>query len=187
MKMLFIDTETGGLDPSKHSLLDIGMVATDNEKIIGTYQTYIKENEYIVAPEALEVNNLNLKEVKEKGKKYYAVIDDINCFIKNRFLDNKPVLVGHNVSFDFNFINTLFKKSGSNFNNLIIHRKIDTACLLLALYSANKIPFEACSSTGAFDYFNIEVKNRHTAIGDCLATYKLYFKILNLLKGNIDE
>ncbi len=33
-KLLFIDTETGGLDPDKHSLLSIAMVVWEDMEII---------------------------------------------------------------------------------------------------------------------------------------------------------
>jgi DNA polymerase III epsilon subunit-like protein len=42
-----------------------------------------------------------------------------------------------------------------------------------------KIPYSACSSTGAFDYFGIIHDGDHRALNDCLSTIKLFEKLIN--------
>ena len=56
-KLLFIDTETGGIDCGKHSLLSIGLVVWDNDQgIIDSTEILIKNKEYVVTKEAQRIN-----------------------------------------------------------------------------------------------------------------------------------
>ena len=46
-RILFIDTETGGINPNKHSLLSIGLVVWDQDNgIIYENEFYIKSEKY---------------------------------------------------------------------------------------------------------------------------------------------
>lgn len=58
--------------------------------------------------------------------------------------------------------------------------KNDTSSILYYLYLAGHIKQKAISSDEAFDYFGIKVEGRHTAIGDAIATAKLFTKLLYL-------
>jgi DNA polymerase III epsilon subunit-like protein len=55
--------------------------------------------------------------------------------------------------------------------------------LLWGLHFAGRLPIEACSSSGAFKYFNIGVGKRHDALDDCIATVELYEKLIELMRG----
>lgn len=68
MKIVFLDTETGGLDPSVNSLLSIGLVIWEDGKIKTKNEFFVKENEYNVTSKAIEVNRIDLKELKKKGE-----------------------------------------------------------------------------------------------------------------------
>lgn len=182
MKLLFLDTETGGLDPSKNSLLQVGLIAYDydNGCICDKLSINIKENIYHVNPYALKYNGLNLCDIYESGVTKEEAVKKIINFIKNNF-ENKPILVGHNINFDKNMLNELFNQCNYDINDYINYRMLDTMSLIWALHLLGKLPIEACSSDGAFEYFQIEVKQRHHALDDCMATLKLFEKLLCLI------
>lgn len=52
-RLLFIDTETGGLDPHKHSLLSLAMVIWEDMEIINSQDILINDGILSVTKEAL--------------------------------------------------------------------------------------------------------------------------------------
>jgi len=183
MNLLFADVETGGLNPEKHSLLQVGIAAYKDGKIVDTLNIFIKEDTYCVTPEAMKINGLDLAEIKKNGIDKFAAVDMIVRFIEKNFGTEKPILTGHNVNFDKNFLQQLFLYTSNNIEKFIGHRMIDTMSLLWGLYDAGKVPFEACNSKGAFDHFEIVVEKLHDALDDTLATVKLYKECIKLIKG----
>ncbi|MET3700149.1 DNA polymerase-3 subunit epsilon [Bacillus oleivorans] len=180
MELLFLDTETGGLNPFEHSLLQIGLVAYDSV-IKGTLKINISLENYVVTEQSLKLNQINLEELKLNGLSPEEALDAVNEFIQVNF-NHKPILVGHNVGFDKYFIkHHIYDSNGINMDDYISHRMIDTMSLLWGLHLKGKVPKEACSSKGAFEHFNIENQNYHDALSDAKATRELFEKILELL------
>lgn len=190
MRILFTDTETGGLDPRKHSLLQVGIVAYEVGKgILGADELYVARDKYDVTEGAMKVNKLDLEVVNASGYSPSLVAQFICDFIEGSFgeiksKNDRPILSGHNVGFDKGFIETqLFDASGRDMQKYISHRTLDIMGLLWGLHIAGKIPLEACTSKGAFDYFGIENENAHTALSDIMASIKVYEAAIELMKG----
>ena len=60
-RLLFLDTETGGLDSRTHSLLSLGLVVWDkNDGIIYKKEVCQKLKRYSVTQEALDVNHFDI-------------------------------------------------------------------------------------------------------------------------------
>ena len=111
------------------------------------------------------------------------VLDKILLFIGKHFpRQTKITLAGHNVHFDAGFLRSFFSANNKNFSEFFSHRIIDTSSILYYLYLAGRIKQRAISSDEAFNLFDIKVEGRHTAIGDAIATAKLFTKLLDLLK-----
>jgi DNA polymerase-3 subunit epsilon len=184
MNLLFLDTETGGLDPLKHSLLQVGVIAYKDKGIVDKFEFKLKHEVYNVNPFAMEINQLNLSDIDKNGFTLTGAVTLLNDFISRHFKDDKPVLVGHNVSFDKEMVrHQLYKANGFDINDFISHRQIDTMSLIWGLHFAGRLPIEACSSSGAFKYFGIKVDKRHDALDDCCATVELYEKLIDLMRG----
>lgn len=182
MEYLFVDVETGGLDINKHDLLQVGLVAYIDNKIVDSYELSIKKEEYVVDSRAMRYNGLDLYEdIYKCGIESKEAVDKIIEFICKNFSE-VPILVGHNPSIDKYMVDKLFKGQGMDMSNYISHRMIDTMSLIWGLHISGRLPKEACSSNGAFKYFGIEVENRHHALDDCLATVKLFNSLIDILK-----
>ena len=111
------------------------------------------------------------------------VIEQIVAFISIHFpLQRKITIAGHNVQFDVNFLKVLFSENNEDFSKFFSHRIIDTSSILYYLYLAGYLKQRAISSDEAFDLFEIKVERRHTALGDAIATAKLFTKLLSLTK-----
>lgn len=180
MDLLFLDTETGGTDPFRHSLLQVGAVAYHNKE---RFKANLSLEEYNTTEIALKINQLNIEELKEQGTTIDATVSNFTDFIKRNFAE-KPVLVGHNIAFDKYFIRELFMSNQLNMDDFISHRMIDTMSILWGLHLAGKIPIEACSSSGAFKYFGVTQRKYHDALDDALMTVELFEKLIQLIGGN---
>jgi hypothetical protein len=76
-RLLFIDTETGGVDPSECSLFSIGFIVWEDGKIIFEKEIFIKDTIYKTTSAAIKLNNIDISKLDEaftSGKGYYELI-----------------------------------------------------------------------------------------------------------------
>lgn len=182
-RLLFVDTETGGIDPNKHSLLSIGLAVWKSSKeIIDSTEILIKHNNYVVTSTARRINKFDEPTHERCAVEPKEAISTMLNFCRSYF--DKELLIplaGHNTQFDVAYLKVFLKSNNRSYNDLFSHRIIDTYTLIRSLYYAGKIKKDISSSAQAFSYFGITVDGRHTAQGDALATAKLYNKLLELL------
>jgi DNA polymerase III epsilon subunit-like protein len=176
-KLLFIDTETGGLNSNIHSLLSIGLVTWNDGRIVNQKEIYIKSPVYNVTEEAMNINKIDLKNLDKIGMNKREAKDLMIKFLKDEFKNEKITLAGHNVNFDISFLKQLFK---NDFSLYFSHRSIDTASIFKYLTIKGILKTEVVSLDDAINYFQIRVKNRHTALDDVLATAKIFTKLIEL-------
>jgi DNA polymerase-3 subunit epsilon len=182
-RLLFIDTETGGLEPNKHSLLSLGIAVWDqHNSVIHSEQMFIRNNSFCTTEHALNKNKLNIEIHNISAVPQINVIKRLQQ-IKELYFDNTNLpLAGHNTYFDASFLKILFQRNRRSFSKMFLHRMIDTYSIYTYLQFAKKINSNMRSSTDAFKYFNIKVDGRHTALGDVLATVELFEKMIILIE-----
>jgi DNA polymerase-3 subunit epsilon len=184
-KILFVDTETGGLEADKNSLLSIALVVWQEFKIIATKEILINDGVLNVTDTALKINGINLINHKAIALSPREAIIQLEQFLLEHFShDEKITLGGHNINFDVNFIRFFLNSNSYSFGKRFSHRYVDTATILYYLYLSGKIEQKAISSEEAFNLFNIKVENRHSALGDAIATTKLFSRLLKLIYKN---
>lgn len=184
-RFVFIDTETGGTIPEKHSLLSIGLVVWDslNGKL-AEKELFVKNNAYIVTKEAKKINKFDEAFHNTIAESPEIVIKNMLSFLRIYFPENVFIpLAGHNVNFDINFLKVLFKRQNRSYNKYFSHRTIDTYSVYKTLILSGLIDKNLNSSHDAFSYFDIKVAERHNALSDCMATVELYEKMLMLIKN----
>jgi len=114
MKYIFLDTETGGLDPSKNALLTVGMVVQgDDGDILGTLHLNIHPEDFIVEADALLINKINMMDHLEKALSRKDAARSISAWVSHYFGEKKPHVVGHNTSFDLGFLDQLFRETNT--------------------------------------------------------------------------
>lgn len=182
MKRLVIDSETGGLWPSKHSLLTIGMLLIDVKQnklnFLDNEHIFIKHSEYSVSKTAMRINKIDLFEHHKKGVFPSVACKKINSFLDKHLLYNVPV-VGHNVSFDIGFINSLF--NSECFDYPFHKEKEDTMHLWNQLKKKGVVsPFYNSKLGTIAKHFEIDYSKAHDALADCHITAKVYHKILSM-------
>ena len=67
MARLFLDIETSGLDPIKHSILSLGIVVSfDGFENYHSFYEEIRYDELLITPEAIEINGIEFKSQKNR-------------------------------------------------------------------------------------------------------------------------
>lgn len=115
--MVFVDTETTGLDPVVNEILEFAAVK-GNE----TLCMKIKPRRIHTAhPKALEVNGYNEAEWGKDAVDISVAAPKIAAFLRD------SVFTAHNAKFDVDFINAFLKEAG--INERIDYHVVDTAGL----------------------------------------------------------
>lgn len=185
--LLFIDTETGGLDSRVHSIISLAAVVWRDGQLGNRFEVFIREPHLCLDPEALSVNRIDVHWLQRNGKTPQLAVEEFERFICQNFsvAGDAPrvTLAGHNVGFDVGFLKRLYGFSNHSYDKRFGHRSIDTSSILAFLILAKIIPIDAPRSDLAFSYFGIEFEpnSRHTALGDCIATAKMFNRLLNLI------
>ena len=174
---LVIDTETGGLNCDKNSILSIaGVIWEPRGEISKLFDLYIKEPVMNVEERALKVNKIDLKDVYERGLAPREAVIHIKKALDARFgMGRKPIqLVGHNVSFDLGFIKRLYRLAGLDYYSDFRDRALDSCSILQFLMISGKIKGFRASADVLFESAGVKIaeKDRHTALGDAFATAK---------------
>ena len=182
MRILFLDTETGGLDETQYDLLSVGMVVWEDNKIIDTKEILISKAEYKTDPEAMKVNGLDLLTLQKNGISELMAIEEIEKFCDLYFSHDRVVLAGQNISFDEAFLKKLYRDHHYNYGKRFSHKKIDTVAILKFLYLQGKISEEMQSFEEALKQLGIEVNKeiRHTALGDAILTATLFTSLITI-------
>lgn len=189
-KLLVIDTETGGIDPDRHSLLSIAAVVWADGRIESEIQILVGEADVTVTARALEINRIDLVEHVRGAVPPAEALSRLLEFVAEHFRlelesGEQVVLVGHNVAFDVGFLRRLCRLAGSDFPSQFSHRMLDTASVLRFLSMTGLVPASVVASTEAFAHFGVRVppELRHTALGDARATADLLSHLLSLVSS----
>lgn len=170
-KILFIDTETGGIDPQRHSLLTIGLAVWNySEGVIDAIELKIKRDCYHVTPVAMKINNINLGDLDTFPEEVMVKIKE---FLGRHFTKGKIRVGGHNVGFDVVFLKKFFLEMGEDWDKIFDYHLIDTSVIATYLSDVGKL--KCGSGLGALiDNFKIKVNDRHTAKEDAIAAATVY-------------
>lgn len=168
--IVFLDTETGGLNCKLHSLLSVGLLNDYFRR-----ELLISLPEYTVTPKAMEVNKLNLDTLRETGLSPEKVSDYILGVVSD-----DHIFVGHNIQFDVGFIANQLPGC-EEITSAIMRNHIDTKAMALNAKILGKLPEDLSTSLGSLcEYFGISVRNHHNSLVDCFLTREVYYKLNKL-------
>lgn len=170
--LAFIDIELTGLDLIKHEIIEIGcIITTPNFEILEEFEIKIKPKRIKEAdPVSLKINHYN--ETEWKGA--CSLEEGIKIFSEKV---RDCIMVGHNVAFDFEFLDYAFSKTGVK--NTLHYHKLDTISLAWAKLNKNT-DIEHFSLRDLCLHFGINNQNAHSALSDARATLELYKKLMEL-------
>lgn len=186
MKILYTDTETTGLDPKKHDIIQIaGIVEIDDiikEEFNFTCQPFSYEN---IDQEALKVNGISVETLKTypaPKETYRKLITIFNKYIDRYNKKDKFIPAGHNVSFDVDFLFNFFKKNGDNYcGSYLDYHKLDSVTMGMILKIYGKEKFDNLKLKTIADYYKLEIA-AHDALSDIRASREVIKKFKDYLK-----
>lgn len=176
MYILVLDTETTGLQPKKHEIIEIAMVSyfinDDGEWFLHKkFEEKIKPQRIEDAePIALEVNGYS-EENWQNAKPFSKVLPDIKDII-----EKSDLLLGQNLYFDLRFIQSEIKRADES-QNIDYPPYIDTKSM------ADPLVSQGWLDSSRLDYLcerlKIDFSGRaHTALVDCERTFEVFQKLL---------
>ena len=167
MKYLIIDTETTGLDPTKHEMLGFGAIVLYDHRVIESYEIWILPDNIETADEkALKINGYDPDKWRNRAVSQAKAADRIAYFM-GRHTD--ATLVGHNVNFDIKFLRALSNKHSKEIP--IRYPYLDTRDACRAAFAP--LGLQSMSLDNICAWLNWERRKAHTALSDCEDCAKL--------------
>jgi len=177
-RFVVLDLETTGLNPNRDWIVSIGAIRVIEGKIC------LSElfNELVNPGQDIPVDSIKvhaivpdmITDARPAGK----VFDDFMSFV------NTDILVAHFAPFDLQFLNKIMKaRHGFPLQNLVLDAvEICRAVLLVPDPYGVYLDFKKCSLDALAIRFELEVPERHTALGDALATALILQRIFLYLE-----
>lgn len=168
MRQIVLDTETTGLEPDTHRVIEIGCVEIVNRRLTGNrYHQYINP-EREIDEGALQVHGLSTEFLSDKPV-FAEVVDSFLEFVKG------AELVIHNAPFDVGFLNAELQRLGPNFGNVSTHCSVlDTLMLARKMRPGQKNSLDALCR-----FYEVDNSHRdlHGALLDAEILAEVYLRM----------
>ena len=180
--VLWLDVETTGLDPKKHSIIQIGALITKraNGKVIDSFNDtcdIIPGDE--IDPYAMKVNGIDpdvLKHRQTSHKMFALFMDWLELHRGGKYL-----CAGYNVRFDIDYLMRWSARLDMHdLRHYIKRNGVDVMNLVITYEALDKIgPFENHKLTTVARAMNVKLSG-HDAYSDIKATHKIFRKLTGI-------
>lgn len=157
--LAFVDLETTGLDPERHDIVEIGIVRVDGRTL-----EVLSELELLVAPDRLadaEPEALQVCGFTEAG---WANAEPLSLALARVApLLEGALIAGHNVGFDWSFLEAAHRRAGLALPKVDYHR-LDTASLAWPLVAGGELASVSLDKVAA--HLGLERPTPHRALAD---------------------
>ena len=187
-KVLWLDTETTGLDCKKHGLREVGFIIEIDGVEVDKGVFYINPFTYTtrdveIDDYALQISGVTIDDLKGYDRASFCFKELMNKLVKHINVNIKEdvfVIAGYNVGFDIGFIKEWFKEMGleKSYKDIFHYKSLDVFGLVFILKHLNLIDTENDKLETLCRYFSISI-NAHNALSDIEATKNLYELICN--------
>lgn len=168
---IVLDTETTGLDYTKERIVEFAAVRLENGVIKDSFETLINPQQHI-RKSSIAVHGIT-EEMVQDAPKEEEVINKIL-----EFIGDYPI-VAHNAIFDYSYINEAAKRhTGKGISN----PRIDTEFMFKEVYP----DLISHGLDNLMKKFEIEITDRHRAMGDTMGLALAYPKLKKLYDKKYD-
>jgi DNA polymerase-3 subunit epsilon len=177
--LAFLDTETTGLNPEKHEVIQVGVVLARQIPRQGKGPTLeiVEEIDLKIKPERLKDAEEEALRINGYSEAEWMFAPDLKPAAE--LLAKKlqgAIMVAHNISFDAPFMEKFFERAGVE--NTMKRYKLDTISIAFARFY-NREEDIKYSLGYLCDMFGIKNENAHTALADAKALYQVYKKMMD--------
>lgn len=171
MLLSVLDTETTGLNPSRHEIIQLGLIEyqIDDSGLLAP----IREHEYKLKPLHIETADPEALKINGYHTRRWLDADEFDNIVPmlDRIWSTNELLLGQNLIFDLRFISKEYARLG--LPQPKFPKYIDTkhmgSCLV------NEGILKSSSMDNMCKHFDIKYKGRaHTALTDCQRTVTLW-------------
>ena len=173
--LIFIDTETTGLDSQKATVIEVAMIRRETDGTETRFHSLIKPSAQELAaahPRALEVNGYAADPSRWDDA---PSMEEVGPKIAD-FTKGGQAICGHNVGFDEDMIKASFRRHGVR--RRIPYHKIDT--MTLALEHLVPMGLDKVSMDQIRGFLGWSMSGAHTAMRDtedCMALFDLLWRM----------
>lgn len=188
MKVLWFDTETTGLDPEKHGIIQFACLVEIDGKVKEQFEVKMKPPGTEISEEALKVNGYTRESLESFNSPFYAkrqITDMLSVYVDKYDPSDKFIPAGQNIQFDIDMLHSLFKHTKDNYMFSFINSrgKIDLMAMTSLLQYLGKMPeLENQKLVTVANYFGIDTSKAHDAIEDIRMTREVFLKMKGLIK-----
>ncbi len=164
IEFVILDTETTGLRPGHHRVIEVAGIRMRAGEVVGSFQSLL--NPGMRLPAFIVQFTGITQEMVAKAPRAYEVFPDFLHFIDG------AILVGHNIGFDIGFLSYEAQLLGYDFpidglDTIPLARRFLPG---LRRFKLDKVA----------DHLKIPTANRHRALGDAKVTAAIFMKLLEL-------
>ncbi len=207
-KELWIDFETGGVNPMFHSPLSCAMLAVENFRVVDEWYGQIRQPPFNVTEEAMQINKLNLDHAGVTFDQFHNIYFK---FINKNFYggtnweasgkkflrpnikpskENMPFFCGHNTHFDRQVLQQIL--GGTPDNNVydgVYYHRIDTMIAANNLMRLGILPrTENLKLETLCKYLGVVADGElHNALTDIKVTQQCDLRMSNIMKEAFHE
>lgn len=168
-RYVVLDIETTGFSKEFSKITEIAAIKLMDNKIIDKFQTLVNPEQPIPGKISELTGITDSMVYKQK-----LIQEILPTFVD--FLDDN-IVVGHNVDFDYGFLDYNYQKY---FNKNLTNDKLCTIKIAKKLFPK----IASCRLDSLCNYFDIKNERAHRAMGDTMATTKLFLKFQAIMHNN---
>jgi len=164
--LAFVDLETTGLDPSRHDIVEVAVLRVDARTL-----EVLAEHHTLVAPERLEDAQPEALAICGFSKAAWtSAVSLREALLAVAPLLEGALVAGHNVGFDWAFIEAGYRRAGLALPRVDYHR-LDTASLAWPLVASGELPSLSLDSVATF--FGLDRPRPHRALADARCSLEI--------------
>lgn len=189
MSILFLDLETTGTDPLKHTVIEIYAEYHSQRSVVSNFHAKIQQQpnpDNYVDLGAMRINNTSLLDMWSNTETELVTVAKFTQWLLS-LNQTRLHLCGHNINFDINFLKILFSRCRvEGWDSIFARRVEDTAILATTLQKCGILPSGSLSLANLATMLEVPVSDCdvfHTAKLDTEITAAIYYKLVDKLNN----